>query len=313
MTVPQRDRLNRVTRLDDGVPAYRGRRRSHAPEGGGSVAQRLTAIAIAVFFLGFLCAFGLSTVASPASAERIIARSIPALSEVDRLLAVHLADMQTAAKSSPQGAIALPGFPVPVDLTSSEISHDSVGTLQLLLDRRAAAAIYQRGAAAFTATGEHASNQAGPLFSGDWAMHEALSLLNARQHARFQRYAIALGMLTLAAVAILCLQVGGFGRLVGIGAAGLVGSLLAGLATFFIWLLVQFSYSGADSPVSSAAWGMIADSSWTMVLIDVVALFACLAVLITGVVFAALDRDQLHESRGSLAFDQRGRRLRPLD
>jgi hypothetical protein len=312
VTAPQRDRIDRVTRLDGAVPAYRRRARSERA-GSGSVAQRITAMAIGAFFLAFLVTFGLATVTSAATAERIITRSVPALTEVDRLLSIHLADMQATAKSSGQGVISLPGFPVAAGLTPAEVSHDSAATLQLLLDKRAATAIYERGAVAFKANGGQTSGATGPLFSGGWAMHEVLSVLNARDHARFQRYAFVFGALTLAMLAVLCLQVGGFGRLVGAGAAGLVGAVLAGLATFFVWLLVQFSYSGASSPVGSAAWGMIADAAWTMVLIDAVALAACFAILVAGVAFATVDREPIRASESALPFEQRGRRHRPLD
>lgn len=314
MTSPRRDRPDRLTRMEDAVSAYRGGVRPRAVHSDDAVAQRLTAAAAGVLFLFFLVAFGLFTVTQAGTAQRIIARALPPITEVDQLLAIHLADLQAAAKASGGSPVRLQGYPVDARLTPAEITKDSAQTLQLLLDARAARAVYDRGAAAFAIAGGRGASETGPVFSGQWTAHEALSLLNARSHARFGKLALALAALTFVFVALFCLQVASYGRLVGIGVAGLFGALLAGVATFFVWLVVQFYYSGAASPLASAAWGMIADMAWTMVLIDVVALLCSLALVGSGLAFAALDHWAPRARRSSLPFDRRvSRPRRPLD
>jgi len=174
---------------------------------------------------------------------------------VDQLLAIHAADLQAAAKESRGSPVRLQGYPVDARLTPAEVTKDSAQRLELLLDARAARAVYDRGAAAFTIAGGRGTSETGPVFSGPWTTREALSLLNARSHARFGKFALALAALTLVFVGLFCLQVAGYGRLVGVGVAGLFGALLAGIATLFVWLVVQFYFRGAASPLAPAGRG----------------------------------------------------------
>jgi len=86
------------------------------------------------------------------------------------------------------------------------------------------------------------------------------------------------------------LQVGSYGRLVGIGLTGLIAATVAGFPTLVGWIVVQLNYGGASSPIGSAAWGMISDIAWTMSLVDLVA-FVCSTLLVAiGLLFAQLEQ-----------------------
>ena len=291
MSHPRPQRPERLPRYDPEFSDYRGRRQLLDDQEPGPVGQRLTAVALALVVLIFLGAYGLYTVTGRAAADRIYARAIPSMTELDRLVALHGAELQTQAQSAaPNTALTLAGLPIHVSVTADEVRTHTLDGVAQLLEQRAAAAIYDEGAGAFAAPGGVATNATGPLFSATWTVNKAFSLLNARQHKRLSTAALVTGVLALALALAFCLQVGSYGRIVGVGVAALVGALVAGVLTFCLWFVVQVYSSGASAPLAVAAWGMIADVSWIMLLIDGVAAITAAALLALGLIFAALAR-----------------------
>jgi len=284
-----------------------------------SAVQRLTALAIALVFTGFVGSLGLFTATRADIAQRIIARALPTITELDGLLALHAAELQARAKADPGRPVVFPEFPINVGLPAALVAQAGPQRLAQLLTSRAATAVYERGAAAFAFPEERPTSQTGPLLSSAWAMHQSLGLLNARSHARFARTTLLLGLLVLGLVGAFCLQVGGYGRLVGLGVSGIAAALLAGLVTLAAWLFVQLNYGSANSPLGAAAWGMIADSIWTLVLVDLVVGASCAALALTGYLFARVDSQGSSEPGTSFeeptvpAVVPAGRGGRPLD
>jgi len=268
-------------------------------------------VAVAISFSAFLVILGLGTVTGPAVAQRVIARGLPTLLQTDELLSLHRTELRGSAQSSGGQLVTLPGFPVDARWTQSEVTKDSPQTLVAVLDARAAAAVYQRGPAAFAAAGGHGVDVTGPLLSGPWVLHQIFLLLSARSHAHLAKLSLLGAALVLLFLTLLCLQVDSYGRLVGVGISGLCGALLAGLATIFLWLVVQLYAGGASSPVSLTAWGMAADGLWIMVLLDAVAVVACAAMAAAGLAFAALERKASRRHSPPLSFARVARR-RPL-
>ncbi|MGI8552774.1 MAG: hypothetical protein ACR2PL_18595 [Dehalococcoidia bacterium] len=290
MSYRRPDRPDRFGRYDPDPPDIRGRRELLDEPHPGPVGQRLTIAALALVIFALLPAYGLFTVTGRPTAERILARAVPAFTEIDRLIAIHGGELQTQAQATPAGNLSLPGFPIRVVLTAQDVRSRTPEAIQVLLEQRAARVLYDAGPSAFTAPGGSRNSETGPLFSATWTFHKAFSLLNARQHAHFRLYVLLLGILAALLVVGFCLQVGRYGRIVGLGTALLAGSLGAGFVTLFFWFVVQFYSSGAGSPLTATAWGMIADISWTMVLTDAVAALTGTGLLAVGLSFAALAR-----------------------
>ena len=291
MSYPRPERPERLPRYDPDFSEYRGRRQRVDDPEPGPVGQRLTAVALALAVFFFLGAYGLYTVTGRTVAERIYARAVPNITELDRLVALHGAELQTQAQSAAPGTeLSLPGLPIHAPGTAEEVRTHTLDGVTALLEQRAASVIYDQGAAAFAAPGGVATNETGPLLSATWTVHKAFSLLNERQHQRFSTATLAAGALALVLALAFCLQVGSYGRLVGVGVAALVGAIAAGLLSFCLWFVVQLSSSGASAPLAVAAWGMIADASWIVLLIDGVAALTAAALLVLGLIFATLAR-----------------------
>jgi hypothetical protein len=287
--VTGRRRYDRLDRLEEAISVRRpevgaARRRSH------SFLQGLTVLGIAVALSAFLVSLGLFTATRPATAVRIIARAVPAMTEEDALLVIHGADLQAEAKADLTKAVSLPGFPVTVSLPARTVATSSPQQLELLLANRAAVVIYHDGLRAFSLSGTPGAVVTGPLLSPTWTMHQGLTFLSARSHSRYGQIALILGLLLLALIVVFCLQAGAYARLLGVGMAGVGAALAAGLLTLFVWLITQLNYSSSGSPLGTAAWGIMADMTWTMVLVDLIALVCAIVLLAAGYVLARLDR-----------------------
>lgn len=316
MNYPRRQRPERFGRPERELPEYRARREVYEEPEPGPIGQRLTVVALAFIVLAFVTVYGLTTVTSRATAQRILMRAVPPVTELDRLLSLHAAELRQQAQATPEKPLTLMSFPIPITLGAAEVTSSSPEQLQTLIEQRAAVQLYDHGAAAFAVPGGRSASETGPLFSAPWTVHKAFGLLNARQHARFSKLATILGATGILLALGFCLQVGSYGRIVGIGAAVLVGALVAAIFTFFAWLIVQFYASGATSPLAAAGWGMIADTSWTMVLTDAVVALTGLALLAVGLIFAALGRRPATAPRAApepARFAPRVGRRRPLD
>jgi len=281
---------DRLARMEEALSLHRpGTQRPHQQRRRSPAVQRLTALAICLSLVALLPSLGLYVATRADSAQRIIARAIPATTELDGLLSLHGADLQAHAKADTHTPVVLPEFPINVSLPAVQVAQASPQRMSLLFATRAAAAIYERGFGAFALADARPANRTGPLLSSQWAMHQALGLLNTRSHARFKQTTLGLGLITAILLLLFSFQVRGYGRLVGFGVTGLVAAVAAALVTLFGWLIVEVNYNGASSALGSAAWGMIADVAWTMALIDLVAAGCCLALAAAGYLFARLD------------------------
>ena len=261
---------------------YRSRRnetRERQPANGG---RRLIAVAMTLVAFAFCGVFGLATVTGPAAAERILARSVPALTQVDVLVALHDADMRKQAQSSPAQPLVLPDFPIRVGLSPRVVLQRSPASLQTLIDQRAAQAMYQQGAGAFVAPGARSSNRTGSLLSPAWVIHEAFNVFNPQQHVRLMMLSGALALLAAVLALLYGRAIEGPGWLVGVGAAAMIGAIAAGIVSGLAWFVIEFYTSGADSSLAVVAWRMFADAAWTMVLIDVVAVATAGGLLAAG-------------------------------
>jgi hypothetical protein len=285
-----------------------------------AVRRRLTAVAFLAGFALYLLALGLSVVSGASAAERIVSRAVPALTDQDGLVALHLSDLRAKAAASGGKPVPLPWFPVSLNLSPSLITGASAQSIELNIDRVAAQAIYQDGEAAFSSANGR-RNVTGPLLSPTWTLRQALGLLNAKAHARFALAAWALGVVTAALALLLCLQLDAGNRLAGVGAAGSAGALLAGIAALLAWLLVQFNAAGTPSPLGDAAWGMLGDASWTIFAIAAVALLCGIALLLAGLAFGRLSESRRwsrppaphRTEEPALSAGRTALRQRPLD
>jgi hypothetical protein len=306
--------------MEDALALHRPRAEMRRSRRRGAARQRFTASAAGIVFVGFLIALGLFIVSGPKPAQRIIARAIPTMTEEDSLLGLHAPELTAEAKAAGGKAIALPWFPVTLSLPASVVTSGSVQQVELSLAAHAAATIYEHGMESFAAPGGRDTVTTGPFLSPTWTLHQVTGLLSARTHARLRTVTLLLGLALILLAALFFLQVDGYGRLIGLGTIGVVASLLAGFGTVAVWLLIQFNYNSTASPLGTAAWGMLGDASWTMVLIDLVTLFCSLTLLVIGLLFARLDHPIAEHTNASAGATGRpamagrdGVRPRPLD
>ena len=252
MTSRRGGRYERLERLEEVRSAYRPELRPKAQQS-SSFLTGLSILAIALGTSRVSDRAGAIHGHESATALRIIARAVPAMTEEDTLLVLHGADLQAQAKADLSKPVFLPGFPVNVSIPARAVAGSTPQQIEVLLSDRAAGAIYRDGLRAFTATGNEAVSVTGPVLSSTWTMHQALTLMNARTHARFGQIALVLGLLLVVLIALFCLRVGVYARIAGVGMAGVGASLVAGVITLFLWLMTQLNYNSARSPLGTGA------------------------------------------------------------
>lgn len=260
----------------------RRRRAEYDQSASAPLRQLLCGALLAVALFAFWESFALSVATQRNLAVRILARAVPALTEVDLLLALHGQETQQKAQSSPNGVVGLQNFPVQVSLPATEVRGQTPGAIRALFVQTAAEDIYERGTRAFFRPDAAGTNATGTLFSTRWIVHEAFNLLNTRQHQRAIVFSLGLALLAAALAIIFALQIDAPGRLVGLAAIMLGSAIAAGILTAVVWTVVRSYASGANNSLMVAGWTMIADAIRTMALVNGVSVLTSIGLLIVG-------------------------------
>jgi hypothetical protein len=266
-----------------------GANRKTGPPVASQIGLRVTAVALWAVLFGLLLTLGLFVASQADTAERILTRSIPQLTELDGLLALHAADLQTRAQADLRTPVTMSEFPVQVSLPAGQIAHASPDRLAEMVSRRAAAKVYQLGPSAFASTGSTTRNQTGPFLSSQWAVHRALDLLNAHTHSRLSRLLLILGFASLVLALAYCWQRPEGGRLTALGILGVAAAIVAALVSMLVRAGVEIAGGSARSALGLAGWGMLADVSWSMAVVSLLALAGFAALALAGYLTARIE------------------------
>src|SRR5205814_7701445 len=106
--------------------------------------------AVSLFLLLFALSVKQST--EPAKATRVLGTSIAVVTDIDRLLAEDLDPLRELARTADTPAYELPGFPLDVLVTRSELLSLDNAQLRALVLVRSSALVYQDGLKAFDRT-----------------------------------------------------------------------------------------------------------------------------------------------------------------
>lgn len=182
-----------------------------------------------VFFL--VAAISTRQVTAPSRATNVLRAGIATTTEIDLLLDENLDEMKrSAAASSSSETWAVPGFPIDVILTPTEVTDLEQPELRALILDRSAALVYDQGLDAFDSTGEQSIG----LFSAQWMMDLMIGQLSSSNHSRANFAAFFFGAAAMIASVLILLFSGTFSgfRRLGAGVAGgaVLGLILTGLA-----------------------------------------------------------------------------------
>lgn len=197
-----------------------------AESGGGFVAAAL--LAVAVFFM--LAAYSAHQVTSRERADDLLGAGIATTTEVDLLLAESLPLLRERAAAEPAELYDLPGYPLDVQLTHTELTTYSTDQLRELLISRSVGRVYENGLTAFDRTG----SQDFGFFSVGSAAEQVVGQITEQRHSQAGWIAAVLAVFCAIASVTVVVMYEGFRRFRALGMAFLLGAV-PGLV--FTWLL----------------------------------------------------------------------------
>jgi hypothetical protein len=216
----------------------RRQREYHLERAAGSHAGRrvLLAALLAVSLFLAVSALSFRQATSSGSARTILGNGIAEITDIDRLIAQDLNAPSTG------DVPPLPGFPIDIQLTHTEIQGKSVPEVRELVLTRAAARVYDDGVHAFDRTGDQAVSR----FSDDGLLTTLANQLTRSNHNRATVALIILAIITALAAGALIISAEEGRRLRFLGGSVLAGALPGVALSAAAWLIVG-SIGGNDS------------------------------------------------------------------
>jgi hypothetical protein len=217
------------------VPAWTMRRRI---EPGGLGRTQLVGLLLVLATAAFVALHGLSLATSRDNALRSLRTLLPALTDLDQVLAVHEADLQAVAADGP---VPVPGLPMSVQVSADAVRSGAAQVRRDALEQMALI-VYRDGPSAFYVPDARAGNAPG-LFTQLWSVRRSLGFFTESAHDRLAAWRLLAGIVALALVVVLALQVDGRRRVVAVSSAVAAGSALALIGAMLgraaVWVLTS--------------------------------------------------------------------------
>ncbi len=199
--------------------------------------QWLFTTLFAISLIGLFFVVNALQLTAPDTAQRVLARAVADLTEVDALLPTIEAELEEEVQTSEEPTVIVPLFPIPVELPRDEATTISTAELRSRLLDEAAEAVYEDGMSVF-ALGDPEAEQHIDIFSPEGGIQRGLDLLSDDNHNALRIAAIVFVLTSVVLGGLVLLSTQGFGRVVAVGAALLgaaVPSLVAAVGIRYIF------------------------------------------------------------------------------
>jgi len=151
------------------------------------------------------------------TAQRILARAVATVTEIDALLPAIRADLTESLQTSDSPTVTVPLFPVPVELTRQEATAISTAELRSRLLNTAAERTYREGMSVFALGDPEAKQNIDPL-SPEGGVKRGLGFLSDNNHSALRIAIWVFGGLSVVMAALVVLSTKGLGRVTALGA-----------------------------------------------------------------------------------------------
>jgi len=175
--------------------------------------------AISLFLL--IVSLSVRQVTAPAHAFPVLESGIGSVTDVNQLVADEAPAVRERAEAGDEPSYVLPGYPLDIAFSRSEILNLDDGELTTLLLQRSAALVYGEGLDAFDRTGEQAFDR----FSSQGLVELAVSQVSRTTHDRATLAAVLFALSTALLGALFAIAAHGWTRLRGLGVAAAVGAI----------------------------------------------------------------------------------------
>jgi hypothetical protein len=161
------------------------------------------------------------------TAQRILARAVGAITEIDALLPAIRSDLVETLQNDDSPTVTVPLFPVPVEVTREEAAAISTPELRSRLLDTAASRAYHEGMSVFALGDPEAKQDIDPI-SPEGGIKRGLGFLSDNTHSALRIAIWVLGGLSLVTAGLVLLSTKGLGRITAVGAC-LLGAAVPSL------------------------------------------------------------------------------------
>ena len=237
-----------------------------------------------------LVAYTAAQISSAASAQRLLERALPEITDFDHTFTAHYADFQAAA-GAPANAtgVALPTWAIGARIPPADVLGKSQTQVRGELLQAAATLVYAHGVTAITSgngTPLHFAN-ATPL-SAQWTFAESLHFLNPGFHKNAVQLEKAALIVTVMIAIVLFALSQGYNRVVMYGVALLVATLPVLAVAALAWVIVTLLYGSSGDPLVAATGDLTRSMAWFAILSYVVYTGTALALILAGLLLERL-------------------------
>jgi hypothetical protein len=189
--------------------------------------QWLSGILLALCLMALFLVVNAYQLTDAGTAQRILARAVATITEIDALLPAIRADLAEATQSGDSPTVTVPLFPVPVELTRDEAAAMSTAELRSRLLDTAAERAYREGMSVFALGDPQAKQDIDPI-SPEGGVKRGLGFLSDNNHSALRIAIWVLGGFSVVMGALMLLSTKGMGRITALGAC-LLGAALPSL------------------------------------------------------------------------------------
>jgi hypothetical protein len=179
--------------------------------------QWLSGILLAVCLIALFLVVNAYQLTDANTAQRILARAVATVTEIDALLPAIRADLTESLQASDSPTVTVPLFPVPVELTREEATAISTAELRSRLLNTAAERTYRQGMSVFALSDPQAKQNIDPL-SPEGGVKRGLGFLSDNNHSALRIAIWVFGGLSVVMGALMMLSTKGLGRVTALGA-----------------------------------------------------------------------------------------------
>jgi len=179
--------------------------------------QWLSGILLAACLMGLFLVVNAYQLTDADTAQRILARAVATVTEIDALLPAIRADLAESLQTSDSPTVTVPLFPVPVELTREEATAISTAELRSRLLNTAAERTYREGMSVFALSDPQAKQNIDPL-SPEGGVKRGLGFLSDNNHSALRIAIWVFAGLSVVMGALVVLSTKGLGRVTALGA-----------------------------------------------------------------------------------------------
>lgn len=179
--------------------------------------QWLSGILLAACLMALFLVLNAYQLTEADAAQRILARAVATVTEIDSLLPAIRADLTESLQTGDSPTVTVPLFPVPVELTREEATAISTAELRSRLLNAAAERTYREGMSVFALGDPQAKQDIDPL-SPEGGVKRGLGFLSDNNHSALRIAIWVFGGLSVVMGALVVLSTKGLGRVTALGA-----------------------------------------------------------------------------------------------